>query len=141
MRSCACSGHGDRKTEYSTKRQEARLNPDRAVRTEVELWFHRAPQRREQAARDFRTLVTEAGGAIVHEALIPEIAYQGVLIDIPAAAIPDLVARRAVALAMADDVMFLRPQSVLGSHPELEATGEAPPMGEQLPTVGAHVRT
>jgi hypothetical protein len=121
-------------------REEARLHPDRPVRTEVELWYRRTPQRREQTTREFRARVTGAGGTVIHEALIPEIAYQGALIDVPAAAIPDLIARRHVALALADDVMFLRPQTVLTSHPEPDAVGEAPPpLGSPAPGVGVPI--
>ena len=114
-------------------REEARLHPDRAVRTEVELWFRRTAERREQAAREFRATVERAGGTIVHEALIPEIAYQGALIDIPAAAIPELIERRSVALALADDVMFLRPQTVLSSPREIEGSADGPPAPAEAP--------
>lgn len=108
-------------------REEARLHPDRPVRTEVELWYRRTPERREQAAREFRAIVEGAGGTIIHEALIPEIAYQGALIDIPAAAIPELTERRNVALALADDVMFLRPQTVLSAPPGTDGSADGPP--------------
>lgn len=114
-------------------REEARLHPNRPVRTEIELWFRRTPQRREQAAREFRAIVEQAGGTIVHEALIPEIAYQGALIDIPAAAIPEMIERRNVALALADDVMFLRPQTVLLSPPEIDGSANGPPVAPGAP--------
>ena len=114
-------------------REEAAKNPGRPVRTEVELWFRRTAARREQAAREFRGMVAAAGGTIIHEAEIPEIAYQGALIDIPAAGLPDLIERRAVALALADDVMFLRPQSVLAGPPEPEATADGAPIAGQIP--------
>jgi hypothetical protein len=117
-------------------REEARLNPDRPVRTEVELWFRGTPERREQTGRDFRANVAAAGGAVLHEALIPEIAYQGALIDIPAAAIPELIARRNVALAFADDVMFLRPQTVFSASLEADALEDGGPPGDQPPAVG-----
>lgn len=117
-------------------REVARRNPDRPVRTEVELWFRRTPGRREQAGRDFRGIVAAAGGAVIHEALIPEIAYQGALIDIPAAAIPELIARRNVALALADDVMFLRPQTVLSASPDADGLEDGPPPGVQPPAEG-----
>ncbi|MEX2285294.1 MAG: S8 family serine peptidase [Gemmatimonadota bacterium] len=116
--------------------QEARDNPDRPVRTEVELWFRRTAERREQASRDFRTIVAGAGGAMIHEAMIPEIAYHGALIDIPAAAIPGLVARQNVALALADDVMFLRPQTVLAALPGSADSDDGPPSQDQPPAVG-----
>ncbi|MGH8689317.1 MAG: S8 family serine peptidase [Burkholderiales bacterium] len=116
--------------------EEARRNPDRAVRTEVELWYRHTPARREQAARDFRTLVIAAGGTAIHEAVIPEIAYHGALIDIPAAALPDLIARRQVALALADDVMFLRPQTVISAQPEPDTVVDGAPPGDQAPSAG-----
>lgn len=101
--------------------EEVRRNPERAIRTEVELWYRRTPARRELAARDFRARVTAVNGTVIHEAVIPEIAYQGALIDIPAGALPDLIARRHVELALADDVMFLRPQTVLSAQPDPDA--------------------
>ena len=116
-------------------REKARHHPDRPVRTEVELWYRRTPERREQTRLAFRGLVAAARGAVLHEALIPEIAYQGVLIDIPAAAIPALIARRDVTLAIADDVMFLRPQTVL-SAPAADALEDGAPVGHQPPAAG-----
>jgi hypothetical protein len=117
-------------------REEAHRNPGRPVRTEVELWFRRTPERREQAVRDFRAIVAAAGGVVIHEALIPEIAYQGALIDIPAAGIPGLIARRNVALALADDVMFLRPQTALSAHPEAEAFDDGARPADQSRVAG-----
>lgn len=93
---------------------------DRPVRTEVELWFHQSPERRRRSSRDFATLVTETGGTVVHEVIIPEVAYHGALIDIPAGEISNLIKRRNVRLALADEVMFLRPQSLLISLSETE---------------------
>lgn len=106
-------------------REELEREPGRAVRTEVELWFYKSQQRRLQASQSFGGLVTASGGTVVHEAAIPEIAYHGMLIDIPAAALPGLMERREVAITLADDVMFLRPQSLLRSPLEMEsAAGE-----------------
>ena len=115
--------------------EEARRHPNRPVRTEVELWHRRTPQRREQARLALRALVAAEGGTVLNEALIPEIAYQGVLIDIPAAAIQALVARGNVALALADDDMFLRPQTVL-SAPAADALEDGAPIGHQPPATG-----
>jgi hypothetical protein len=117
-------------------REEAQRHPGRPVRTEVELWFRRTPERREQAAREFRATVTQAGGTIVHAATISEIAYQGVLIDIPAASLPELIERRNVALALADDVMFLRPQTVLSGPPDVDGVADGPPSSSQTPAAG-----
>lgn len=112
-------------------REEMARVPDRPVRTEVELWFFKTEDRRRQASQTLATLVTAAGGAIIHEAVIPEIAYHGVLIDIPAADLPPLMERREVNIALADDVMFLRPQSLLLAPLETEAVEDGTLGGRQ----------
>lgn len=101
-------------------REEMARSPNRPVRTEVELWFFKNENRRQRASQSLASLVTAAGGAVVHQAVIPEIAYHGALIDIPASELPALIERREVNIALADDVMFLRPQSLLLSPLETE---------------------
>lgn len=101
-------------------RQEMARDPERRVRTEVELWFWRSGARRQQASESLRALVASTSGEVIHEAVIPEIAYHGLLIDIPGREVPALMERREVHLALADEVMFLRPQSVLRSPLEVE---------------------
>jgi hypothetical protein len=104
--------------------EETEREPGRPVRTEVELWFHQADADRRGASGRLVAHVAEVGGRLVHEAVIPEIAYHGALIDIPADALPALMERREVHLALADEVMFLRPQSVLVNELELEEIEE-----------------
>jgi hypothetical protein len=105
-------------------REETRDEPDRAVRTEVELWFHQLEAQRREASRYLAAHVNEAGGRIVHETIISEIAYHGALIDIPAHAVTALIERQDVHLALADEVMFLRPQSLLMNELEPEEIDE-----------------
>jgi hypothetical protein len=114
-------------------RQENQRNPGQPIRTEVELWFRDSEARRAEASRTLAGLVTGAGGQMVHEAVIPEIAYHGALIDIPAGEVENLMARRTVRLALADDIMFLRPQSTLLGPAEIE-----PSPDETLAGVQAH---
>jgi len=105
--------------------EESARAPGRPVRTEVELWFHHSPERQQRSSHVFASLVTATGGSIVHEVIIPEIAYHGALIDIPAGEIPSLIERQAVNLVLADEVMFLRPQSLLVSRGEVEPIKDA----------------
>ena len=119
-------------------REEAERNPNQPVRTEVELWFRNNENRRRAASRTLGEIVTAAGGQVIHEAIVPEIAYHGTLIDIPAAEVQRLIEHQAIRLALADDVMFLRPQTTLRGPLEIEpgvdaaaAAGRArPPAGE-----------
>ncbi len=108
-------------------REKAERSPGQPIRTEVELWFHRQDGKRRNASRALAAIVNAApGGRIVHEAVISEIAYHGAFIDIPASDVQALVERRSVRLALADDVMFIRPQSQLTGPIDIEVIeGEA----------------
>jgi len=108
---------------------EAAKHPDRPVRTEVELWFYASDSQRAKGLQDFRAAVSAAGGSIVHEATIPEIAYQGALIDIPIGGIDQLIERQNVALAICDDVMFLRPQTLISTVSDVDHVADGAPLG------------
>ena len=105
-------------------REETEENPDRSVRTEVELWFHQMETRRRRASGLFARHVNESGGRIVDELIVDGIAYHGALVDIPAREVEALIERQDVRLALADEVMFLRPQSVLTHDLKPEETEE-----------------
>jgi len=113
-------------------REEHQRNPDRPVRTEVELWYRRSADQRDQATRAFHAAVREAGGSVLDEAIIPEIAYHGILVDIPAAQVAAVLDGQSPALALLDEVMFLRPQTVL-SAPAEPVTDDGPPPGDGMP--------
>jgi hypothetical protein len=99
--------------------------PGQPVRTEIELWFHQSAEARARAFTQFETSVAAAGGCIIHHAVIPEISYDAALVDIPAEQIPALIVQGQVRLALADEVMFLRPQAVVSHPTEIESAGNA----------------
>ena len=102
-------------------REESERHPGQPVRTEVELWYRNSESRRNDASQTLRTLVSGTGGRALDETVIHDIAYHGMLIDIPAGDIENLMAQRTVRLALADDIMFLRPQSLLQDTLEIDA--------------------
>jgi hypothetical protein len=102
-------------------REEIARDPGRSVRTEIELWYHLNEARRRESAGAIRAALTEVGGRVVHESSIENIAYHGMLVDIPSGYVQSLIELQAVKLALADEVMFLRPQSVLSDPQEIEA--------------------
>ena len=110
-------------------RERSERNPDQPVRTEVELWYRDNDGRRAAASRNLSALVGAAGGQMVHEAMISDIAYHGALIDIPAAEVRNLIEHRSVNLALSDDIMFLRPQSMLLAPIEVEPGADATALG------------
>lgn len=121
-------------------REEHQRHPDRAVRTEVELWFRRSADQRDQAGRAFHAAVREAGGAVIDEAVIPEIVYHGMLVDIPAAEVAALIDGQRPAIALLDEVMFLRPQTVMSAPAEADTDdGPPPPDGIPAPAVAAPI--
>lgn len=83
------------------------------VRTEVELWFHGVQAKRELAYSRFQKILSASGGRVVDYAVIPEISFEGALVDLPIAEIQRLVDRQNIRLAVCDDIMFLRPQSMV----------------------------
>ncbi len=119
--------------------EEALQGADNAalIRTEVELWSFAGAQRRREAAQRFEAAVAEAGGVIVDQASIPEIGYEGALIDLPATEVRRLIRREEVRLAICDDVMFLRPQSI-AEFPTGVAPIEAGAVPEPAPALDAN---
>jgi Subtilase family len=107
-------------------REELVSNPSQLARIEVEFWFYESAHRRRRASQAFRELVVASGGNIVHEVVIQEIAYHGALIDIPRGDVQSLVERQVIRIARADDVMFLRPQSLFLSPSENEPIEQMP---------------
>ena len=98
--------------------------PNQPVRLEVELWFRDSAPRRSDISHNIHTVVAEAGGQVVHEAIIAEIAYHGLLVDLPAAQVRNLLADRTVRIALVDDIMFIRPQSLMRSALDIDPSSD-----------------
>ena len=83
------------------------------VRFEVELWCRSSATARERAFANLSSLITQAGGKCLAQAAIPEIVYHGVLAEMPAKALKNLVdqigAEDYAELLRCEDVMFFRP--------------------------------
>ena len=92
-------------------REEMDNYPNEMRRIEVEIWFRDSQESRIAAFRKVSKIVADIGGAIVHHAVLEDICYEAVLIDVPAAEILRLANREEVHLVLCDDIMFLRPQS------------------------------
>ena len=118
-------GTADRITDEAIEfwREDLETDPTGLLRIEVEFWFYESAHRRATAYRRVARAVADAGGSIVHHAVIEDIRYEAALIDLLASEIERLVAREEVHLALCDEVMFLRPQSSLGL-PERRDEGE-----------------
>lgn len=99
--------------------QELREAQGAAVRIEAELWFHNDAAKRNEALQGLIESARDIGANVTRECVVPEIAYHGALIDVPADRMHELITRAAIPLVLADQAMFLRPQAVLRSRTEL----------------------
>ncbi len=105
-------------------------SPNELIRAEIELWRDRD----HRALNRLNTVINEAGGSVITTASIPEIAYDAALVEIPIREMKRLIRREEVALALCDDIMFVRPQAFVSPLPaseELEIgedTDELPPL-------------
>ncbi|MDW8444642.1 MAG: hypothetical protein RML45_10360 [Acetobacteraceae bacterium] len=121
-------GPQDRLPEDAKEILKRRLaeEPGKHLRVEAELWLRRERERGE--ARDRVRRVVEAdGGHIRHECLLPDIRYHGLLLEVPPAAVRKLLEGTSIPLLRCDDVMVLRPQSVLRAPLAPEEEPAAPP--------------
>lgn len=133
----------DRITDDTINYLKAHLadRPDASVRVEIELWSHQSVVRRARSGARFEQALRSTGGEIVAQSSIPDIAYEAVLADLPADAIPPLIQRQEVSLAICDSIMFIRPQSTALFPTDVNALEAgpppAPPPDEHAPPVAA----
>ena len=108
-------GPADRITDEAIEfwREGLGAESSEPLRIEAELWYYDGTERRAAAYRRMEGAVADAGGSIIHHAIIEDIRYEAALIDLPGPEVARLVAREEIHLAICDDVMFLRPQSSL----------------------------
>ena len=123
-------------------RETLQRAPDEPVRIEVELLFRDQQVRRRAAIESLRQQVEQFGGEFLDHAEIPEIRYDAVLIELPATEVQTLVDNPATSLALVDDIMFLRPQTVTSIQPLDErerdsADQEAAPPGDHEEPIAA----
>jgi hypothetical protein len=108
------------------------------IPVEVELWCRKETERAAAVAR-VTDYVGQAGGQVVHQSLIPEIAYHALLVRLPASAVERVLIHRDVELVRADDVHLFRPvpqvRTTLSELTSTEDTAEPPtdaPLGEPI---------
>lgn len=103
------------------------------VRVEAELFYRKTTVDRANAMAGLNRAARALGGDVITSAEVPDIAYHAALISLPLAGVQQLVDRRDVELVLADQVMFLRPQSTIRG-PVLETEA---PVGRPVPARNA----
>jgi hypothetical protein len=87
-------------------------NPGVSVRFEIELWFYENPDRRAQTYARIEQEIQALNGTIIHHAVVPEVRYDAILADLPPNQIQAMLANPDIMLCRADEIMYLRPQSI-----------------------------
>jgi Subtilase family len=88
------------------------------IRFEIEAWAFSSATRNAVAAAEIRQCVRELNGAILAEVTLPEIAYHGLLVELPRSAVQDILDGTTPELVLSDEVMFFRPRAQSISVPE-----------------------
>jgi hypothetical protein len=81
------------------------------IRFEIEAWYFLTAHKNEAAEVEIANRVAALGGTVVHRALIPEIAYHGLLVEMPAAALAAILTGDIPELVLSDRIMFFRPKA------------------------------
>jgi hypothetical protein len=115
-------GLQDRLTTDAVQDWRERLEeaPERPVRFETEFWFRDNETRRARTDDSFRAMLAGLGGQLFHSAALAPIRYHAALAEVPANVIRNILDHPDVGLVTADDIMVLRPQSVIGDYEAME---------------------
>ena len=108
-------------------------HPNTPVRFEVELWFRENREKRAQAYNNLLQVINRVGGTAVHHAIIEDIRYDAALVDMPPGEIQTLIDNPNINIAIADDIMFIRPQSMASFKEELVELEDTVPQPTSTP--------
>jgi hypothetical protein len=81
------------------------------IRFEIEAWYFVSAQKNETVRTEIVMRVAALNGSVLYRALIPEIAYHGFLVELPRAAVADVLAGDMPELVLSDRIMFFRPKA------------------------------
>jgi len=80
------------------------------IRFEIEAWHYSSAVKNNATADEVGALVRNLGGRVIQTTLIDEIAYHGLLVEMPAASVQALLEDTPPELVVSDRIMFFRPQ-------------------------------
>lgn len=92
-----------------TWREDLEYNGERVIPFEVELWFRGSDELRAASAKQVTKLVQQEGGRILGQSVIEGIAYHGILAELPAHSIRNIVEHQTTELVKCENIMFFRP--------------------------------
>ncbi|MEN6356536.1 MAG: S8 family peptidase [Armatimonadota bacterium] len=90
-------------------RQDLKYDGDRMLRFEAELWFRENTAKRIISQQEVSNLVQQAGGQILGQCVLEDIAYHAILAELPANCVRTIIDDPTVELVKCDNIMFFRP--------------------------------
>lgn len=92
---------------YWRNKIDARVDP---IRFEIEIWHFASAEKNNAASTEVSNLVTALNGRVLSRTVIDDIAYHGILVEMPAAAVEQLLSDAPPELVMSDRIMYFRPR-------------------------------
>ena len=113
-------GPQDRLTAEAVEdwRERLQFAPDTPIRFEAEFWYRNDEAHRESAETAFTQKLRELGVRILDHTVIGAIRYHAALVEVAPEVIRDVIDHPDVGLVAFDDVMMLRPQSMVSGPVE-----------------------
>ena len=93
---------------------------EQIIRFELQLWFSTSPEKRDASFSRISAIIESLNGRCLVHAVIEEISYHGVLVELPSTAIQDIIDTQDTQLVRCDQVMFFRPSGQIAIISEIE---------------------
>lgn len=116
-------------------KQQIASAPQNPVRLEVELWFFEDNDKQRKTQGAVTTEVSRLDGSVISATVIDSIRYHGMLIELPASRIEELIQHPTVTLARVDEIMYIRPQSRASYKLRTHADDSSPETESSMSTV------
>lgn len=79
------------------------------IRFELQLWFSKSSQKREDSFNNISEIINSLNGKCFAHSVIEAISYHGMLVELPANAIQEIIKTADTQLVKCNDIMFFRP--------------------------------
>lgn len=89
--------------------EELRIDPNRTVRFEIELWYRSTLVQRNNSYSSVLSLIIDLGGNVMTTCDIPEIRYHAILAELPANEIRNILSNSNTELIKCDNIMYFKP--------------------------------
>ena len=89
--------------------EDLQVDPNRVIRFEIELWYRSNQTHRNNSFLSVANLITQSEGRVITACDIPEIRYHGILAELPANEIRNILSNRNTELIKCENIMYFKP--------------------------------